>query len=177
MRLIIGKKNTSTFIIFLWMILFSSCSRTHSPSETVSSVTPDRQLYEPINKDDKPVYQIATVTIGGKKLMVEIADTPAIQRRGLMFRDSLAKNNGMLFIYEYPKILTFWMKNTGIPLSIGFFDQDGVLLEIDDMKPYTLYPQTVSSKPAKYALEVNIGWFKQNDIAPGARLVINQSSN
>lgn len=90
--------------------------------------------------------------------------------RGLMFRRSLPSDSGMLFIFAREERLTFWMKNTYIPLSIAFIDSSGIIVDIRDMIPHdeTL---VASMKPALYALEMNLGWFKKNHIEPGCRMI------
>ena len=88
-----------------------------------------------------------------------------------MHRESLEENHGMLFIYEDPRILSFWMKNTQIPLSIGFFDAEKILTQIEDMDPpkngLTKLPLHRSKVLSKYALEMPKGWFKKNKVSIG----------
>ncbi|OGF47502.1 MAG: hypothetical protein A2452_02795 [Candidatus Firestonebacteria bacterium RIFOXYC2_FULL_39_67] len=101
-----------------------------------------------------------------KKLFVEVADTEEKRIAGLMFREKLEGNSGMLFVFEKSAKTSFWMFNTTIPLSIAFIDEKGIILNIEDMKPKDLTP--VSSKyKVLYALEVNKGWFEANDIKIG----------
>ena len=116
-----------------------------------------------------PVEMIA-IQVGGVALMVEVANDPASRARGLQGREALAANAGMLFVYPQAKRLRFWMKNTPIDLDIGFFDDGGRLLEVVPMTAFHERPHYVSSAPAKYALEVNRGWFAANRIARDARL-------
>jgi len=104
--------------------------------------------------------------IKGKKIQVEVARTEEEKSRGLMFRDKLAPEEGMLFIYEREEFLSFWMKNTPLPLSIAFIDPRGRIVDIQDMEPFNLRTHT-SSRPASYALEMNKGWFKKNGIRVG----------
>jgi uncharacterized membrane protein (UPF0127 family) len=114
-----------------------------------------------------PTCQIA---IGEQQIKVEIADTPKAQMRGLMGRKSLSQGHGMLFVYEKPEILSFWMKDTEIPLSIAFFDEKKRLIEVYDMpvpSKSAAYLSYKSSKPAVYALEVPMHWFQENGIAKG----------
>jgi uncharacterized membrane protein (UPF0127 family) len=108
--------------------------------------------------------------IGEVVLEAQLAIDPATRRKGLMHRESLAANQGMLFISERPETQSFWMRNTLIPLDIGFFTEDGILREI-----YPLYPRvethTVSRRSdIKYALEMNRGWFKANGVKVGQEL-------
>ncbi len=110
------------------------------------------------------------ILIGDRRLTVEIADRPAAQARGLMGRKNLPENQGMLFVFEKPATLSFWMKDTFIPLSIGFFDADKKLINTADMDPVAgdvrPLPTYKSSKPAVFALEVPKGWFLKNQIQP-----------
>lgn len=111
------------------------------------------------------------ISINNAKLTVEIAETPAQQQQGLMYRTSLGPNAGMLFIFPDEADRAFWMKNTYIDLSIGYFDKNRKLFEVLDMKATTLMqknlPSYPSSKPAQYALEVPLGWFTKHRIKPG----------
>jgi uncharacterized membrane protein (UPF0127 family) len=106
------------------------------------------------------------LSIKGKKIRVEVARAEEEKSRGLMFRDKLAPDEGMLFIYEREEFLSFWMKNTPLPLSIAFIDPRGKIVDIQDMEPFNLRTHT-SSRPASYALEMNKGWFKKNGIRVG----------
>jgi len=107
--------------------------------------------------------------ISGHRLSVEIADEQEEHTRGLMFRKRLAENRGMLFVYEKDSKLTFWMKDTVLPLSIAFIASDGVIREIRDMEPLSLN-SVRSSRNVRYALEVNQGWFRDRGINVGDRV-------
>jgi uncharacterized membrane protein (UPF0127 family) len=109
--------------------------------------------------------------IDGKLLIAEIASTGNQRYMGLSFRSQLANDAGMLFVYPDEQALTFTMRNTRIPLSIAFITEDLVINEIHLMNvgPGQLFP---SGKPAKYALEVNQGWFARHGIEPGTRVVM-----
>lgn len=119
-----------------------------------------------------PVFEKRQIMLGGKTLTVEIADDHEKRQRGLMFRKSLPADDGMLFIFDSEQPLSFWMMNTLIPLSIGYFTADQKLIETREMVPAVLgeaQPKTYpSSRPAKYALEMPKGWFKHNGVKPGA---------
>lgn len=109
------------------------------------------------------------ILVDNKTLEVEIANIPPQRALGLSFRDWIPENYGMLFVYEESNILEFWMKNTRIPLDLAFISEIGEIREIYPLNVGDL--ETVKNKePAKYALEVNQGWFKKNDIRIGHRI-------
>lgn len=101
--------------------------------------------------------------INNKSLEVEIAKTEATRQKGLMFRTNLETNSGMLFIFDRPTTSCMWMKNTLIPLSVAFVDSDGFIINIENMQPLDL-SNHCAKRPAKYAIETNINWFKNNNI-------------
>ena len=117
----------------------------------------------------KPKADTVAITVGGTTLHVEIAKTPAERQRGLMFRKSMPQNHGMLFIFPRDEHLSFWMKNTDIPLAIAYISQDGTIREIYHMKPHSL--EAIQSDHAvRYALEVNDGEFARLGVKPGDRV-------
>lgn len=116
----------------------------------------------------------AHLELGGYLLNVELADTEDKQQKGLMGRKELPENSGMLFVYNSPKILTFWMKGTHIPLSIGFFDQSKALINTQEMAPNREFPLYQSTKVAKYALELPAGWFYQHNIQIGTKFSLKE---
>jgi uncharacterized membrane protein (UPF0127 family) len=103
-------------------------------------------------------------------LAAEIARTEKERQRGLMFRKEIKDGEGMFFIFERDQILSFWMKNTLVPLSLAYISRDGVILEIRDLEPGNLRP-VVSGRSCRYALEVPEGWFDRVGLEPGDRLV------
>jgi len=107
------------------------------------------------------------LTIGTHKLTAEVAASPDQRSLGLMNRFSLKPDHGMLFVFERNEPLSFWMKNTYIPLSIAFIAPDGRIVNIEDMKPQT-EESHASRGPAMYALEMKKGWFAERGIVPGA---------
>ncbi|HPS59065.1 MAG TPA: DUF192 domain-containing protein [Spirochaetota bacterium] len=106
-------------------------------------------------------------------ISIEIADTQPEKEKGLMFRSSLPYDRGMLFVFDSERSLSFWMKNTYIPLDIAYISSKGIINEIYRMEPLDYSIVYPSKKPAKYALEVNAGWFKKNGIEPGMKLDFN----
>jgi len=108
-----------------------------------------------------------TLTIGTQSLTAELATSPAQRETGLMNRFSLKPDHGMLFIFERPEPLSFWMRNTFVALSIAFISADGRILNIEDMRPQTDDPHW-SKGAALYALEMKKGWFAERGIVAGA---------
>ncbi len=119
----------------------------------------------------QPVLPSIELLIDDSRLTVELASSRQQRYMGLSFRQSMADDRGMLFVYPGERPLTFTMRNTLIPLSIAFISKDLVINEIHDMDvgPGQLFE---SKQPAQYALEVNQGWFARRDIQPGAKLVM-----
>lgn len=115
------------------------------------------------------VRRTTRIQVAGHAVTVEIADTPALRERGLMQRDSLPEDHGMLFVYPESRILSFWMVNTRIPLDIAFIDRQGTIIDIQRMEPET-DEQHVSSAPAMYALEMEAGWFEEHGVQAGDRV-------
>jgi hypothetical protein len=109
------------------------------------------------------------LTIGAKKLTAEVAATDPERMQGLMHRRTMPDDHGMLFIFTDVDTHAMWMKNTYLPLSVAFIDVNGVITNIEDMKPLTLDAHA-AVKPTRFALEMNLGWFAKNGIKPGARI-------
>jgi uncharacterized membrane protein (UPF0127 family) len=104
------------------------------------------------------------------RVWLEVASTPEEHQVGLMFRESMPTDNGMLFVYDRPAREGYWMRNTLIPLSIAWIEADGTIVDIQDMQPQT---DDVHAPPAQYwyALEVNQGWFYNNGVGVGQRVL------
>lgn len=112
---------------------------------------------------------VAALSAGVHLIQAEVADSAQSRQEGLMFRRKLDRNRGMLFIYPESARHCMWMRNTYIPLSVAFMDESGNILNIDDMQPET-ENNHCAAKPARYALEMSYGWFKQRGIATGQRI-------
>ncbi len=109
---------------------------------------------------------LVPLCVSAETLYVEVADSYEERRSGLMFRDTLPENRGMFFVFPYPQRLSFWMKNTYIPLSIAYIGGDWVIKEIYDLQPLDTTP-VISRLPVQYALEVNRGWFERHGVGVG----------
>lgn len=115
---------------------------------------------------EMPVRQLR---ISNHTLSVEVAHTQATRSQGLMYRQSLGENSGMLFVFPRPDRYSMWMMNTDIPLSVAFLDEGGTILNIADMMPRTATAHR-SAGASKYAVEMNRGWFAARNIKPGDRV-------
>lgn len=109
------------------------------------------------------------IKVGTHAVTAELAATPEQRQLGLMFRFSLPADRGMLFVFDAPQPLGFWMRNTYIPLSIAFIDAGGRILNIEDMAPHDERSHP-SRGPSLYALEMRKGWFAERGIGPGTRV-------
>jgi uncharacterized protein len=114
-------------------------------------------------KSDMPVVEL---NMDGYKVLVEVANTEATRMAGLMFRKDMGTDNGMLFVFSDTKSRAFWMKNTEIPLSIAFADETGKIENILEMPPET-EQSFMSVGAARYALEMNAGWFTKHNVKAG----------
>jgi uncharacterized membrane protein (UPF0127 family) len=111
-----------------------------------------------------------TLRIGQNSITAEIADDDAEREAGLMFRESLADDHGMLFVMPSIGPVAFWMKNTKIPLSIAYIEPDGTIAELHDLDPFNEKPIRSTFPRIAYALEMPKGWFTKRNIWPGERI-------
>jgi uncharacterized membrane protein (UPF0127 family) len=109
------------------------------------------------------------IHVAGKRIRVEVANTPATRETGLMNRFSIPPDEGMIFVFAQPGPQSFWMRNTYMPLSIAFIDANGRIINIEDMAPQT-DDTHLSHGVALYALEMRQGWFSRHGIEAGARV-------
>lgn len=116
-----------------------------------------------------PALPKVALTAGIHRIQAEVADTPPKRQRGLMGRESLGPNEGMLFVFEDRAVHCFWMKNTPLPLSIAFVGEDGVIVNIADMQPFSEATHCPDA-PIRHALEMEQGWFARKGIAAGSRI-------
>lgn len=116
-----------------------------------------------------PKFQVISLNAGIHVIKAEVASTNAERQQGLMFREKMAPNEGMVFVFDGPAEVCMWMKNTLLPLSVAFIDERGKIINIEDMKPQTT-DSHCGKKLVRYALEMNQGWFKQKNIKPGTSI-------
>ncbi|WP_461246587.1 DUF192 domain-containing protein [Treponema sp. R6D11] len=149
----ISRKRSFPFLCILAVCLLipvTSCSRQKLPIKEIS-----------IERDGQKIASVKA----------EIADTQEARNNGLMFRKKLPDGQAMLFVFDYDHVLSFWMKNTYIPLSIAFITHDGVIIDIKDMYPNDT-SSVLSSRSARYALEAPQGWFSRAGVRVGDTVVI-----
>lgn len=111
-----------------------------------------------------PFSQSFEITLGGASIKARMAVLDVEKARGLMNVKYLEENSGMFFIYDAPQKVSFWMKDTLIPLDIAFFDKNGILTEIKRMHPMNLNSVPSSRDDIMFCLETNAGWFEKNGV-------------
>ena len=109
------------------------------------------------------------ISAGMYLIDAQVAQTQEQQTTGLMFRQEMPQNEGMLFVFEKPSPLCFWMKNTALPLTAAFIADDGTVVNLADMKPQTT-DSHCAIKPVRYVLEMNQGWFAKRGFKAGTKL-------
>lgn len=120
----------------------------------------------PLAAEELPRVEL---TAGFYRIDAEVAANDAHRAQGLMHRRSLPANQGMLFVFSQAARHCMWMRNTYLPLSVAFLDDEGRILNIEDMQPQT-EENHCAAHAARYALEMNVGWFAGKGIKPGARI-------
>ena len=113
--------------------------------------------------------QRVELTAGMHRIDAQVAATPLQRQIGLMHRKEMPQQEGMLFVFEQPATQCFWMRNTLLPLTAAFVEDDGTVVNLADMKPQT-EDSHCSAKPVRYVLEMNQGWFAKRGIKAGAKL-------
>ena len=134
----------------LFITLFISCSSQKLATQEIS-----------IKRDGQVIAKVTS----------ELAVTSEERAKGLMYRESLSDGEGMLFIFDTDSVLSFWMKNTYIPLSIAYITYDGRIVDIKDMYPHD-ESSVISSRSVRYALEVPQGWFLRAGVREGDIVII-----
>ena len=138
----------------LGLSLLSGCGR----ADTAKVATP------------KTVDDRFAIKVGERTVQMQVAALPAELQKGLMFRKTMGEDEGMLFVFTVPQPQGFWMRNTTLPLDIGYFDGTGELKEIYPLYPLDERPVSSRSRTIQFCLEMNQGWFKRNEVKPGVKL-------
>ena len=116
---------------------------------------------------DFPVMELSA---GINRIEAEVAYTEQSRQQGLMQRTAMPAYHGMLFVFPRPSSDCMWMRNTLLPLSVAFIDGDGKIINIEDMQPQT-ENNHCALRPARYALEMNLNWFKSRGLGPGSAII------
>lgn len=141
-------------------ILWSGCQ-----GSEVKPPTPVTERRSPSKA--QPKLRTVKLWLGSEELIVEQAISPKEIETGMMYRESMQENEGMIFVFAEPHRASFWMRNTILPLSCAYIDGAGVIRELHDMTPLDESPIGASISDVQYVLEVNQGWFKRHNVAPG----------
>jgi uncharacterized membrane protein (UPF0127 family) len=137
----------------LLVSLLTACGGAESKSSTPKTV------------DDR-----FAIKLGDRTVQLQIAALPAEMQKGLMFRKTMGEHEGMLFVFSRPQPLGFWMRNTELPLDIGYLDASGELKEIYPMYPHDERSVESRARNLQFALEMNQGWYAKQGVRPGAKL-------
>lgn len=137
-----------TFFLWLLMLHGAATAQAHEAAQKLPTV----QLHASLHN-----------------IRAEVARTPEQRATGLMHRTALGASEGMLFVFERPGVQCFWMKNTLLPLSIAYLEDDGTIVNIAEMQPRSL-DSHCSARPVRLALEMNAGWFAKRGVKAGSRL-------
>ncbi len=127
--------------------------------------------WRPVHAEGRPQLQLPRTELraGMYRIDAQVAQTFGERQTGLMHREQMPAHEGMLFVFEQPARQCFWMKNTLLPLTAAFVDDDGTIVNLADMQPQS-EASHCSAKPVRYVLEMNQGWFAQKNLKPGAKL-------
>ena len=119
----------------------------------------------------EPQTRLARIKLGAGMHLIDtqLAQTPEQRQIGLMWRKDLPQSEGMLFVFEQPSVQCFWMRNTLTALTAAFVEDDGTIVNLEDMKPQS-DDSHCSTKPVRFVLEMNQGWFKKRGIQAGFKL-------
>ena len=146
-------------------------SRLRDPARLLGALALSLVVSSPALAQDGPQLTLPRVKLsaGMHQIDAQVAQTPAQRQIGLMHRREMPQHEGMLFVFEQPATQCFWMKNTLLPLTAAFVADDGTIVNLADMKPQS-EDSHCSTKPVRFVLEMNQGWFARKNLKAGARL-------
>jgi uncharacterized membrane protein (UPF0127 family) len=147
------------------VFLQPGCSRPAVPPPQTAAPTEPPPAGQP-----QPKLPAIKLWLGPKEVMAEQATSPDQVQTGMMFRKEMGENEGMIFVFSQPQRVSFWMRNTLLPLSCAYIDPAGNILEIHDMKPLDETPIPAVSNDVQYVLEMKQGWFERNQIGVGTSI-------
>jgi uncharacterized membrane protein (UPF0127 family) len=146
----------------------AGCSRPNAPGLAPPKPEQRAATQSPPSGEPQPKLTTIKLWLGPKEIVAEQAIRPNEVQTGMMFRKEMGEDEGMLFVFGAPEHVSFWMRNTLIPLSCAYIDTSGTVLELHDMKPLDETPIEASSDQVQYVLEMKQGWFRRNQIGVGA---------
>jgi uncharacterized membrane protein (UPF0127 family) len=156
--------NCTRACFLLLAITWVACWKAPSPpAHTVPTATLAMPSGQP-----QPKLQTLKVWLGAEEMKAEIAITESQVTNGMMFRMSMAEDEGMLFVFPVPHRTAFWMKNTVLPLSCAYIDPEGVILELHELNPHDEMLIRAASDQVQYVLETKQGWFGRHGVNVGA---------
>ena len=149
-------------LVTVFVVLYTACLACEK----------DRKKVPPVVSAEKE--GVVCFTMGGVDVTLEVADDDSKRSQGLMRRKHLETNRGMIFLYKEPQIMSFWMKDTPLPLSIAYIKEDGTVVNIEKMAPMVESPSHLSKGLCRFAIEMNQGWFAKHGIKAGDRIALPQ---
>jgi uncharacterized protein len=174
-------RRSIVWIAGLGLAAWAGCSKPkHAVTDSAAAAAPPAPAPlvpgELAMTNAQPKLPTVKLWLGGAELTVELATTPRQIATGMMFRQTLAETEGMLFIFNHPHRTSFYMRNTTVPLTCAYIDREGIIREIHDMKPLDETPIDADSNDIQFVLEVKQGWFQRNHVAVGTLLRTEQGS-
>ena len=168
-----GVTKSLTFLTaaLLAISVFSGCDQTATETKTNSSASGAKQTAEPAWLDPKvanPQLPVVKLWLGPEEIEAELAATMTQIATGMMFRESLDENKGMLFAFSRAREVSYYMKNTKIPLTAAYINAQGKILELHDLEPFNEESVPSSTSDIQFVLEMNQGWFKRHNVGVGA---------
>ena len=152
--------------IVLLLILAALCIA----FQACNGCSEQKEMVKPEFNEEKGQRNTVKLHMGGVPVTLEVAKTNQEKARGLMHRKKLPPDRGMIFIYPEPKVMSFYMRDTVIPLSIAFIRSDGTIVNIEEMRPLVVEPSYMSKSMCLYAIEMNQGWFEAHGIQAGEKI-------
>lgn len=156
-------------LILVSVVFCAGCKKPNPQPLSPAASTPATMETPMFHLDHaQPKLQTIKLWLGAQELNTEIARSPIEVSTGMMFREQMAENEAMLFVFPNTDYRSFYMRNTKVPLSCAYIDSQGNILEIYDMKPLDESPIPSKSDQIQYVLEVRQGWFARNKVGAGA---------
>lgn len=153
----------------LLAIMLAGC-KPEQPAPPPASSSPPASAEPAIPTKAQPKLPTIKLYIGPKEVEAEIAITDEQLQTGMMFRQEMAEDSGMLFVFPIPHRASFWMKNCDLPLAVAYIDPTSVIEEIHEMQAHNTNSVRASTDNVQFVLEMNKGWFQKNGIQPGAAI-------